>query len=1493
MTEHQDDPEESSSNPPPPRKPGRPKGSKDGPRAPGAPKRGRPRTDRGLDSEDLESTPDIVQTSNPEGPAVELDEFGFEDLPQEALLELYEIEQAFMRNKFMSGPLEKVVTLEELEDASEASQRRPFFNHQAALSLDDEGVNDDDDPNEPENSGEYMEEIIKPEVEKRSANQDSKDPWRFPKPKHMPHWLYQFFIETVGPLIFAKDGNIGNRLGRPPFFSDRPAIGSFGSLWMHPPDPIMSLHQYRFEPELLYRPRIFFWLPHFFVDVMNCPNCRSGVLEKNGACPPRRIVDIEDVFWIVTWKYYCRKGCQTHFRGWNPLIINSLPPYIRHAFPAVLSRKGGLSLAVISLLRSSNQHKMGPSGVRSTLLEMHTHKYNIRYAQYLKAVFELIRGRQEVTNSQSSQSTLHQFLGLDVPIFGDFSDPEKYAGFVSSEFYLAEMMNQAIERDEADANQHTSCLNPDQIAIDDSHKVNKHIAKVDGVAIFNALWTCMDSRYIRAQVLTLTKSHEERHGPLKGISDSLKRYGYPAPQIAFSDDPLKDKGMLCEHFPSLAENLTPMSAAHGLASLSLPDSLSITFLGSAALVESTLSTILAPLEESSAPQICVSIDAEWNLSRTEGVSILQIAPHSNPNVIFIIPVYRFKDHLPVSLLRLFISKKVFKIGRGIRGDVTRLQKQFPQLVGHAQTNLIDLKEFCIARGIITRKEHGSLDALCAKVLGVYLEKPDSLRKHDQWEGGGDLSPALLNYAALDVYSSRLIFDKASERSPIKRPSINSPPGAPVTLLLCENGDPIAHGRIAQVQPATLGSVRVKTPTNSRMVIDIDVILNPSAAILLHTSPSERNRNRRNLSTKSGSLTLGELRNLAPGGTVPFQVVTPISSLEFYQTNPPTPQSVEVPSNSSIVSLLNQQRSVPGPCSINNPHQLQGLDDDDAAAEEPHIDLERQQLLTEEEEVVTLNMLEASSSLLSDTQKGKQRAHGPVNPTLSPASQEFIQKLKELVNLPPDANSQYTRIKKDLFHAMHMIPTPVNHGLRAPFFRALRDHIMRWDPTIRQTVDETCRRLFNLTFDQMLARNPRFIMECTPRYVPSPGVLVPAMSLVFDTFGNARDAKTGAPLFNDVAWQKAHAVLNLAREGYLSDNADIVLYEKAGLNKYGLQKWKCLRGTNNVEGGPHGDIYRKFGALHAGPRLTVNCLTDHRTWYNLQAYAMHLFGVDWEYHHDLALINRTSFLLNYLADITSGAKSYVDWTNGDLYEQTTEQFGICKFPDSLRQQLAMDPFDESLSTSCPLNSADDWLRRRQCLALPVIPPTTPEARQFFFSEITKYATAASNEGKRQINYIAFAQDWNRSADGKYRFYITPEVLSAYAKTWEKNSNIKASQELIADALDVISQTSQVFSAPNLPFPSFLTSLPSSDQPRAGVLELNDTNADASVPPSISTSLAISRPSIFATSTIPKTNTFPHSQSLIPDFLSRQNSPGSSMLDTLPKNVGDQEQPMSTT
>ncbi|KAJ6458078.1 hypothetical protein C8R47DRAFT_1227219 [Mycena vitilis] len=193
-------------------------------------------------------------------------------------------------------------------------------------------------------------------------------------------------------------------------------------------------------------------------------------------------------------------------------------------------------------------------------------------------------------------------------------------------------------------------------------------------------------------------------------------------------------------------------------------------------------------------------------------------------------------------------------------------------------------------------------------------------------------------------------------------------------------------------------------------------------------------------------------------------------------------------------------------------------------------------------------------------------------------------------------------------------------------------------------------------------------------------------------------------------------------------------------------------------------------------------------------------------------------------------------NGDLYERTHEKFGIAPVPETLRVRLSMEPYNETAATLFKLNRSDDWLRRRQGLALPVQPPTTPEARKYFFTKLQAYAGQASANGRGKINYEEFAREWNQSADGKYRSYITTELLVAYVKTWQKNSNIRASQELIAEKLTLVRQTREIFMAPTLPFPAFVAAndFASSIQPSQGVLGLDIAER---IPASLSTDSSV--------------------------------------------------------
>ena len=110
---------------------------------------------------------------------------------------------------------------------------------------------------------------------------------------------------------------------------------------------------------------------------------------------------------------------------------------------------------------------------------------------------------------------------------------------------------------------------------------------------------------------------------------------------------------------------------------------------------------------------------------------------------------------------------------------------------------------------------------------------------------------------------------------------------------------------------------------------------------------------------------------------------------------------------------------------------------------------------------------------------------------------------------------------------------------------------------------------------------------------------------------------------------------------------------------------------------------------------------------LSLFQIHIYGVDWDYHHCLGLINHTSFLLNYLSDIVDGAQSYADWVNGDLYECTEEQFSICTLPgmsetvfasfitdlntvEALQTCLAMQSYNNHTAAEFQILSTDGWL-----------------------------------------------------------------------------------------------------------------------------------------------------------------------------------------------------------
>jgi hypothetical protein len=87
----------------------------------------------------------------------------------------------------------------------------------------------------------------------------------------------------------------------------------------------------------------------------------------------------------------------------------------------------------------------------------------------------------------------------------------------------------------------------------------------------------------------------------------------------------------------------------------------------------------------------------------------------------------------------------------------------------------------------------------------------------------------------------------------------------------------------------------------------------------------------------------------------------------------------------------------------------------------------------------------------------------------------------------------------------------------------------------------------------------------------------------------KDAITSQPLFSTMAYAQAELMLESISLGHYSDPPGINLYMERGRDIDDLPLYRCLRGTNSIEGGIHQNIAKRFGSYNASPRFAVNLL----------------------------------------------------------------------------------------------------------------------------------------------------------------------------------------------------------------------------------------------------------------------------------------------------------------
>lgn len=190
----------------------------------------------------------------------------------------------------------------------------------------------------------------------------------------------------------------------------------------------------------------------------------------------------------------------------------------------------------------------------------------------------------------------------------------------------------------------------------------------------------------------------------------------------------------------------------------------------------------------------------------------------------------------------------------------------------------------------------------------------------------------------------------------------------------------------------------------------------------------------------------------------------------------------------------------------------------------------------------------------------------------------------------------TLVLKDAFHLMDFISVSEKHGMHKEFMARFRDALFLVNEEDKKRVTKALKHN-QITWDRMVKARPSWISKRIRRTIPPPKQLYPVVAALFSHYGNSLDLKTGLKLFDKQCQSQAAKILDAISKGHISDPVGVPLYYTRRIDEFGLPVYRCVRGTNSLEGGVHTNIIRKFSMYNASPRLTNCLLADYRLRHN--------------------------------------------------------------------------------------------------------------------------------------------------------------------------------------------------------------------------------------------------------------------------------------------------------
>ncbi|KAJ3768614.1 hypothetical protein FB446DRAFT_706893 [Lentinula raphanica] len=609
--------------------------------------------------------------------------------------------------------------------------------------------------------------------------------------------------------------------------------------------------------------------------------------------------------------------------------------------------------------------------------------------------------------------------------------------------------------------------------------------------------------------------------------------------------------------------------------------------------------------------LVIGFDTEWNIALRDEIYILKVGRQVA------------SQQLPHQLVLFFKDPRIIKAGRMVTADL----RQLKMISGKGPfAGGLELGTFTKQRFLIS-DARSSLADLTAEILGKCLPKNCAEHICTNWDDN-ELTPAQIDYAALDAYASLVLFNCINAIPLPELVTTSTLSGTRVILLSSDKKKIIAHGTLTS--PHDLG-IQL---TSAQVTVCISQIIVPGAKLKKHT--------------------------LSDFGELPFDVVCLRSLLR-----------VE-PATHIHVPLESRPNPTPTPTptsTTDTTAQANTCKDSDAT------------VLKASEEMLSY-LIESESGGATIDVNSIERDESSIHTaeeTLGPRD----------LALPEYAQFIWSCVLKDPFHVFNMIYIPKSHALRIPFAQALRDAMLIPHPEDKRRVLDWLRTK-GLTWDFILKFKSHWVWKHVRRTIPPPELLYPAIHNVFSKYGPLKDAKTGLPLFSSSTWKVVKNILELNLwEAWAFGGVSrlsglkvffLMLYYCIGLDFQagGLRVWRCICGTNMTEGGVHTHLRPRMPTRGTSIRHMRACLLDFVLHHNLHVGTFNSTGQKFRHHDYIWLTNEIQELELTLAEyypqqITPSHASMSVWVNGNLYKQTNEEIGILSLPSSIIEASGMRPF----------------------------------------------------------------------------------------------------------------------------------------------------------------------------------------------------------------------------